>query len=377
MIKIAIAGDFVATNRVKLYAEKHQYKEIFGETKAKFQDFDYRIVNLESPIAAEDAKPIIKCGPSLKCDENAINLLIYGGFDCATLANNHFYDYGDIGVETTLKVLDQHQIDHVGGGRNLEEASEILYKQIQGEVIAFINCCEHEFSIATPNTGGSNPISPIRQYHAILEARKKAKYVIVITHGGIEGYAYPTPQMQEAYRFFIEIGADAVVNHHQHCPCGYEIFHGKPIFYGLGNFCFDPLQSKDKSWHEGFIVGIFFDEDKVSFELNPYLQNYDQLGVKYLDDDACLVFLEKIKQFNSVNNNPIQLAEAYEKYIEDISIYLKSLFTPYSKKWSKALYSKGLLPFYYPKEKWPFVLNNVECESLRDRLINFIKKQIH
>jgi poly-gamma-glutamate synthesis protein (capsule biosynthesis protein) len=45
--------------------------------------------------------------------------------------------------------------------------------------------------------------------------------------------------MVETYRFFIEAGADAVVNHHQHCICGYEVYKGKPIFYGLGNFCFD------------------------------------------------------------------------------------------------------------------------------------------
>lgn len=43
--------------------------------------------------------------------------------------------------------------------------------------------------------------------------------------------------MQEIYRFFVDIGADAVINHHQHCYSGYEVYKEKPIFYGLGNFC--------------------------------------------------------------------------------------------------------------------------------------------
>ena len=35
------------------------------------------------------------------------------------------------------------------------------------------------------------------------------------------------------------VGADAVVNHHQHCYSGYEVYKDKPVFYGLGNLLFD------------------------------------------------------------------------------------------------------------------------------------------
>lgn len=376
MIKIAIAGDFVATNRIKLYADNQQFEEILGETKAIFQNYDYRIVNLECPVASEDAQSIIKCGPSLRCNEHAINLLAHGGFNCATLANNHFYDYGDIGVETTISTLDQYNIDHVGGGRNLDEAAATLFKQINDETLAIINCCEHEFSIATPRTGGSNPLNPIKQYHAICEARSKADYVIVITHGGIEDYDKPTPRMQETYRFFIEIGADAVINHHQHCPSGYEVYQGKPIFYGLGNFCFDSIRMKNMPRNKGYVAGIIFDGDKVSFQLYPYLQCNGEPGVNYLDEANRKVFLNEITQLNDVISNPQSLVETYEAYLESTSGYLRPIFTPYSKKWSDALFSKGLLPFYYPKNKWPFVLNKIECESHRERLIDFIKKQI-
>ena len=375
MIEIAIVGDFVDSNRIQLYT-KHRYEEILGETKMMFQNFDYRIINLENPVAPKEAKPITKCGPALRCGENAIDMLAYGGFDCATLANNHFYDYGEIGVEATINSLDRRHIDHVGGGRNLNEASATLYKQIKGKTLAIINCTEHEFSIATPNSGGSNPLDPIRQYHAIQEARSQADHVIVITHGGIEDYSLPTPRMQETYRFFIEIGADAVVNHHQHCPSGYEIYQGKPIFYGLGNFFLDKPNHKDLPWNKGYVVGLLFDDDDIRFNLYPYLQCNGELGVKFLDDIKRKDFLEEINRLNTIISNPKQIIDAHEQLMQSTSSYLRLMFTPYSTKLTEVLFDKGLLPFYYPHNKWPMILNRIECESHRERLIHYIKKQM-
>jgi poly-gamma-glutamate synthesis protein (capsule biosynthesis protein) len=121
----------------------------------------------------------------------------------------------------------------VGGGTNLQEASKILYKKIDEKVLALINCCENEFSIATEVTAGSNPLNPIQQYYAIQEAKSKADYVLVIVHGGHELWQLPSPRMQETYRFFIDAGADAVVNHHQHCYSGYEIYKKKPYILNL------------------------------------------------------------------------------------------------------------------------------------------------
>ena len=51
----------------------------------------------------------------------------------------------------------------------------------------------------------------------VEEAKKKADFVLVIVHGGSEHFQLPTPRMQATYRFFVDAGADAVVNHHQHC----------------------------------------------------------------------------------------------------------------------------------------------------------------
>ena len=154
----------------------------------------------------------------------------------------------------TLMYLNDKQADFVGGGNSLRQASETLYKSIDGHTLAVINCCEHEFSIATETSSGANPLNPIQQYYKIQEARKNADYVLVIVHGGHEHYQLPSPRMKETYRFFVDAGADAVVNHHQHCYSGYEVYNGKPIFYGIGNFLFDREGVRNSIWNEGDMV---------------------------------------------------------------------------------------------------------------------------
>jgi Putative enzyme of poly-gamma-glutamate biosynthesis (capsule formation) len=242
MISVLIAGDFCPQRRVSALFDKGDYVSVLGGIRASVMDADYRIVNFECPVSMGDEPPIIKRGPNLRCSEKGLEAIKWAGFDCVTLANNHFYDFGYDGVVNTLDACRKSHLDAVGGGVNLAEASAVLYKEVGDKTLAIINCCEHEYSVATVNTAGSNPLDPIQQYRTIVEARKSADYVLVIVHGGHEMWPLPSPRMVQTYQFFIDAGADAVVNHHQHCFSGYEVYKNKPIFYGLGNFCFDKPQ---------------------------------------------------------------------------------------------------------------------------------------
>ena len=247
-MKVLVAGDF--------YPQAQAAKKLNGEISPMIKESDFSIVNFESPVAEGHEAPIEKLGPNLRCTEKAVEAVKWAGFDAVTLANNHIFDYGSEGVENTLRVCRAAGIGTVGAGMNLQEASQTLYTQKGEETLAVINCCENEFSIATDETAGANPLNAVRQYHAIREARQKADYVLVIVHGGHEQFQLPSPRMKETYRFFVDAGADAVVNHHQHCYSGYEVYRGKPIFYGLGNFCFEPIKNMAQNWHEGYMVRI-------------------------------------------------------------------------------------------------------------------------
>ena len=213
---ILIAGDYCPRGRIEEFVKRGDYETIFGQVKSEIEQCDYSIVNFECPVRTTEGGGIKKAGPSLKCTTEAVDALKYAGFNCVTLANNHFYDQGEEGVKETIQTLDKADIAHVGGGKNLSDAGKTLFANVKNNTIAIINCCEHEFSIATNTTGGSNPLNPVQQYYAIKEAKEKADYVIVVVHGGIEHYQYPSQRMLDTYRFFVDAGADAVINHHQH-----------------------------------------------------------------------------------------------------------------------------------------------------------------
>ena len=372
MTNILIAADYYPRRRVAEEIEKGHYDVVFGRIKSI--ESDYKIVNFECAVASDDDTPIKKFGPNLKCSPKGVDALAFAGFDCATLANNHFFDYGQSGVEKTIARLKAHNMDYVGGGLDFKEAQETLFKTIGGETFAFINCCEHEFSIATEQTGGSNPLNPMAQWYAITEAKQKADHVIVIVHGGPEHYSLPTPRMVETYRFFIDAGADVVINHHQHCFSGYEEYKGKPIFYGLGNFCFDSSNDKYSFWNKGYMVLLSFEEKTLSYELIPYCQCYKEPTVKPLENETEISeFNSKIELLNGIISQPELLKEKYLAYMDKHKKYYHSMLEPYNSRIMSALYSRGLLPSFLKEKRKIQIWDLISCESHQERLLHALK----
>lgn len=376
-MKVLVAGDFCPRYRIADKIECGDYQSFFSDVKECLEKVDYSILNLESPVVEHPATPIEKSGPCLKCSSKTIGAVKWAGFDCVTLANNHFYDFGEVGVEDTIGSLSSNSIDYVGGGHNIAEASSILYKTINGQCLAIINCCEHEFSIAGKNQGGSNPINPIQQFYAIKEARKKADKVLVVAHGGIEHYQLPAPRLKELLRFFIDAGADAVVNHHQHCYSGYERYKNGVIFYGLGNFCFDRKKVKDRSWREGFMVTLDFLDDKVDFMLHPYVQCAEDAKVRVISGTAeSDAFREAISSLNSIIEDDVLLESEYRKLLDKTRLNYMAYVAPYNNRYFEKLYRLGFLPTFLGKRRRLALVNIVLCESHKDRFIYAVKNTI-
>lgn len=366
-----IAGDFCPRERVSSYIERGEHEKVLAEIKELNQDVDYSIVNLECPVVLDKATPIEKVGPNLKCSSKGVDAIKWAGFNCVTLANNHFLDFGETGVKDTLEQIRLHGLDHVGGGVNLEDSSRVLYKEIGGSTIAIINCCEHEFSIATKDTAGCNPLDPVKQYYAIREAKDRADYVLVIIHGGHEGFQLPSPRMVETYRFFIEIGADVVVNHHQHCFSGYEVYKNKPILYGLGNFCFDNPNQRSGLWTEGYAVTIDFAETPIAFKIHPYKQCSEEARVSFLQQDY---YNERINALNAVILAPNELEEKVRDYYEQYADRYGDVFEPFYNRYYLALKHRGLLPSLIGRRRKLRASNFIICESHRDKLSFWLKK---
>ncbi|MBQ5474500.1 MAG: CapA family protein [Lachnospiraceae bacterium] len=374
-MKVLVAGDFCPQYRAADLFEKEAFSQVLGEVKETILGTDYSIVNFECPVVCGDEMPIRKQGPNLKCSEKGIEAIRWAGFRCVSLANNHFFDFGQEGIKNTLEACKKNVIDTVGGGLNLQEASRILYKEINGQTLAIINCCEHEFSIATEKTAGSNPLNPIQQYYAIQEAKKISDYVLVIVHGGHEMWQYPSPRMQETYRFFVDAGADAVVNHHQHCYSGYETYKEKPIFYGIGNFCFDKRIPGHSMWNDGYMVVIHF-SDKISFTTIPYSQCGNSQTIHIKNGEEMEDFKHCIASLNKCIADPLLVEDCFEHYCNSCLQRVLGLFSPFSNRYLRGAAQNGFLPFFLSKKKIIRLFDYISCESHRNIVIRCLHHSI-
>mgnify|MGYP002522645146 FL=1 len=376
-MNILIAGDFAPMARLAKMMEEKRFTEVFPKgLRDVIKSADCSFVNFESPVVDEGCKPIPKCGPNLKCSAEAAEAVRYAGFTGVTLANNHILDYGADGLRRTVECCRNQGLDVAGVGDNLEDAGKVLYLNKDGETLAVINCCEHEFSIATDTVAGANPLNPVRQFYRIREAKVHADHVLVIVHGGHEHFRLPSLRMVETYRFFIDAGADAVVNHHQHCYSGYEVYDGKPIFYGLGNFCFDEESLRNCFWNQGYMVALDFSDEVVSFALYPYSQCNETASVELLHGEDLKEFEKELGALNHIICDQALLNERLRTYYEKCSEGELSILEPYGSRVTKKLYSLGFLPSFIKGRKLTSVLNHIGCESHRDKMLFCLDKQL-
>lgn len=366
-MKIFIVGDYSPRGRVAAEFDKGNFEGVLGEIKPFTERNDFSIINFESCIIRNSDKAIPKCGPALGCKDNSLDAIKWAGFNVAAIANNHIFDYNQSAFDRTYDALKHAGFKVVGGGKNIIEAVKALILEKNGENLAIINCAEHEFTIATEEHGGANPLNPIHQFYQIKDLRDKVDYILVYVHGGHEYFQLPSPRMQEAYRFFIDAGADAVINNHQHCFSGYEVYNGKPIIYGLGNFCFDYGPRKNKAWHESLIAELNFKRDTVAFALTPISQCDANPKLEVLKEYA---FNDRLLELNDIIVNPTLLKKKIDEYYSQERKNFRYRLEPFASRIMRGLQWKGLFPKLIGKQKLIEINNIVECESHRDKLIH-------
>lgn len=196
-------------------------------------------------------------------------------------------DYGVEGLISTLKYCDG-EISVVGAGLNKAESTKPFIFECKGRKYGIINVCENEWSTTERADPGCCPLDEITLWSIINDACHKVDSLIVIIHGGHEGYDLPSPRMVRLYRWCIDLGADAVIGHHTHCFSGYEIYKDKPIVYSLGNWLFDRIEKDDK-WNYGALAELDFNPNGVvKLALHPYEQCLCSPIIKRLSDDQAV-----------------------------------------------------------------------------------------
>ena len=198
-MKLLFTGDINFRGLAELQPET--CADILAEVRPYFEKADFRIVNLETPLADKELHtPIKKSDPNLICDSNNILVLETLHADVCTLANHHTGDFGEGAVIDTLKLLDTHNIRYCGAGANVDCAYDACRLEKDGFSVSLISVCENEFGMATENTYGSAGYSARRLMNKIKQEKQVFASVIVVFHGGNEFNPLPSPDTQDRYR---------------------------------------------------------------------------------------------------------------------------------------------------------------------------------
>lgn len=226
---------------------------VWGDALAELERArpDARIVNLETAVTAVDnawrGKVI-----HYRMQPANVSCLSAARIDCCALANNHVLDWGYRGLAETLATLRGAGMQTTGAGSNAAEATSPALIELAGDRRALV------FAYGSPSAGvplawaarrnraGVSlldefaPDAAQRVARDVLGVRRPGDLVIVSLHwGGNWGYQVPREQRAFAHRLIEEAGVDLVHGHSSHHPRPIEVYRGKLILYGCGDFLND------------------------------------------------------------------------------------------------------------------------------------------
>ena len=369
-VSIGFTGDFCPWERMeKAYFEK-TWKNSLSPVQGFFTQNDFNVLDLECPLTLSK-NSIPKTGPHIKSHPDTVEILKYLNCAHVVTANNHFKDYGWQGMQDTYHALQTQGIQWLGSGKNATEAAKPLVLEKEGIKITLLNMAEHEWSIASAEEAGCNPIDYPRAILQIKEAKAcGSDFVVVVLHGGHEHYALPSPRIKAQFRFMVDAGADAVVGHHTHIVSGFEVYNNAPIFYSLGNFCFDWPGLRRGTWNKGMLLRLIFEKGKApEFDYSFIHQNDDFVGVQLLDNIASKAMEVELTRLGMVILDDKALAESFTNYAVGLKAIMLSRIQPYRNRFLVALHKRKLLPDIMGKRKKQMLQILTQCESHREVLL--------
>jgi poly-gamma-glutamate capsule biosynthesis protein CapA/YwtB (metallophosphatase superfamily) len=230
-----------------------EFAYVWGDALAEWARIapDLRIVNLETAVTARDDWQRGK-GIHYRMHPANAPCLTAAGIDCCVLANNHVLDWGHAGLVETLQTLRRAGLHTAGAGRDRAGAAApaVLGVAGKGRVLVFAYGAQSSgippdwaAAAGLPGVTLLPDLSPatLQAIAAQVQAVKRPADVVVASlhWGGNWGYAVPADHRRFARGLIARCGVDVVHGHSSHHPLGIEVYRGRPILYGCGDFLND------------------------------------------------------------------------------------------------------------------------------------------
>ncbi|WP_328648645.1 CapA family protein [Amycolatopsis sp. NBC_00348] len=325
------------------------------------RELDLAIGHIEVPHSTTSVQSSTDV-PAPPADPMALKAVAEAGFAVVTLAGNHVCDAGDGGLADTIAYSRAAGLLTAGAGPDLARARRPAIVKRGGLRIGVLsyNCVGPRDSWAASRKPGCAYVHVLTHYeldHAspggppkiytfadpdslaamaddVRRLRAEADIVLVSLHKGV-GHTPVVVAMYESpvARAAVDAGADAVFSHHSHIMRGIEVYKGRPVFHGLGNFVTvthaltpgagvgaDEL----RAWAERRtkLYGFAPDPDMPFFPFHPESRNtaiafcrFDETGLHEAGFVPCRVD----GQGRPVPVGGTPEGEAVAKYVEDIT----------------------------------------------------------
>jgi hypothetical protein len=246
---LLIGGDVMLGRNVGIEIENGT--DPFAGMHPVLERTDATLVNLECVLSDQGtASPQKRY--ALRAPLSALEILTSARIGTVSLANNHAEDFGRGALLDSIARLNARNVNVVGAGETPEQAyAAHLINTRSGAKIAVIaldDVVEDPNGIATAN-------DKARIATAIAEAKASAPFVVAFVHWGDENTSRVTERQRELARWLIDNGVDAVAGAHPHCIQPADSYHGRPIFYSLGNLVFDGAPGLP-SWNHGQLLEL-------------------------------------------------------------------------------------------------------------------------
>lgn len=268
-LNIIFTGDILLDRGVRRVINHHGVDHLFSDgIDSVFRSAQIVVGNLECP-ATKIESPVFK-QYIFRSEPEWLDTLRQHGITHLNLANNHSIDQGREGLLDTKQNIEEAGMVPIGAGASMQKAAEpVLLASSPRKVwlVPSLRLALENYSYLTDKPCVSQePMDSLMQRVFQLRKADSTAVIIVSLHWGGEHTSKPVPrQRMEAHQLILS-GADALICHHTHTLQTIETFRGKPIYYSIGNFIFDPTHPINA---EACIVRLKITSDTINTETLP------------------------------------------------------------------------------------------------------------
>ena len=268
-LSIVFTGDILLDRGVRRVINHHGVDHLFSDgVDSVFRSAQVVVGNLECP-ATKIVSPVQKLY-IFRAEPEWLDTLRQHGITHLNLANNHAIDQGREGLMDTRRNIIEAGMVPIGAGENMQEASEpVLLASAPRKVwlVPSLRLALENYAYLKdkPCVSQESMDSLLNRVYRLRKADSTA-VIIVSLHWGGEHTLQPVARQRHDAHHLIMAGADALVCHHTHTLQTIETFKGKPIYYSIGNFIFDPTKPLNR---EACLVKLLITPEDVEAETIP------------------------------------------------------------------------------------------------------------